>query len=156
MVSSLNPKLVNLIHIVLVAPLLAALALDKFPQEYKKYVLYLAILVAVYHLYKLYKSSASNNLFEGLDINGSYIHHIRMFDSSPGYEKPNLCIKQGDVVVWSNVGEIDHTVTGVNNEFNSGYMKPGDRFSVKFSEKGVFNYYCMVSRGWMIGKITVN
>ena len=71
-----------------------------------------------------------------------------MFDSDPGYSTPKLVIKAGDVVIWTNVGEIEHTVTSAkldrypqgimepSGEFNSGYMKPGMSFAIKFTQKG--------------------
>lgn len=89
-------------------------------------------------------------------INGLNVYHIRMFDSSPGYETPLIRIKQGDVIVWSNVGEVMHTVTEKDFLFNSGYMKPGGRFSVRFTEKGEFDYYSIPDEGWMVGKVIVS
>jgi len=148
------PRLISIIHLFIIVPILVSLALDKFPQQYKKYLLLLAVYITFAHLYRLYKMS--DYKLEGLEnLSDQNIHHIRIFDSSPGYEFPILTVKKGDVVVWTNIGEVTHTVTACKQEFNSDYMKPGDRFAVRFTERGEIDYYCMEHRGWMIGKIIV-
>jgi len=144
-------KLINLFHIFIVAPILWLIGTGKL-EEYKHYLTWVAVLIVLYHGYRLFTS----NKTECMDsVSGSPIHYIKMFDSSPGYSKPKLHINLGDVVVWTNIGEIEHTVTGLNNEFNSGIMKPGDSFSVKFDHEGAFEYMCLVERGWMKGLIIV-
>jgi|688.fasta_scaffold199658_1 plastocyanin len=144
-------KLINLVHILIVVPLLYALATDKFPSNYKQYVVWLAIAIGLYHLYLFLLLDV-----EGMDtVYGSKIHHIKIFDSSPGYDKPNLEIKQGDIVVWTNIGEVEHTVTADNGEFNSSYLKPSENYSVKFDHPGKFYYTCMHHKGWMKGLIVV-
>ena len=145
-------KMINLMHILLVAPLLYALGTNKFPEEYKQYIVWLAIFVVLFHLYRFCTSTT-----EGMkSLYGSNIHHINMFDSSPGYDQPHLEIKKGDIVVWTNVGEIEHTVTSDNGEFNSGYLKPGENYSVKFDFPGEFYYHCIYHTGWMKGEIVVH
>lgn len=165
MVYSLNPKFVSAFHIVVVAPLLILVGLDKFPEKYKKIFVVLGAIVLLYHSWRLYKlmshDGSIRHMTENMagsvsEINGMNIHHIRMYDSSPGYENPVVQIKAGDVVVWSNVGEVEHTVTAVDESFDSGYMKPGERFSVRFVNKGSYDYYSVPQLGWMIGKIIVN
>ena len=157
-------KLVNLLHIFIIAPLLWALATNRFPEEYKKYIVILAFVMASFHLYKLFTQSnvainihAENEMgMEGMTtLYGSNVHHIKMFDSYPGYDMHNLSIKQGDIVVWTNVGEVEHTVTADNEEFNSGIMKPGNNYTVKFNHKGMFPYKCMFHKGWMSGVVEV-
>ena len=174
------PKLISAFHIVIVAPLLILIGLNKIPDQYKKWLVLLGVIIGVYHLINLCRlmrygrgrrtegMSVEDMSVEGEgihtimdtsnveNINGLNVHHMRIFDSSPGYEFPLIEIKQGDVIVWSNVGEVEHSVTHVDQLFNSGYMKPGERFSVRFTEKGTFDYYCMLNRGWMIGRVIVN
>ena len=143
---------IDLLHLVIVAPLLWALATNKFPEEYKQYVLWLVGILVVYYLYRLFVDAN----VEGMQvIYGSNIHNIKIFDSIPGYDQQNLTIKVGDSVVWTNVGEVEHTVTAVNGDFNSGPLKPGQTFSVQFNNPGVFSYQCMFHSGWMHGLISV-
>ena len=144
--------LVNLFHILIVAPLLWAIGTNKLPEEYKNLLIWVALAVALYHLWCLVKGVRLEGMEE---LNGANIHHIRMFDSYPGYDKPDITVNTGDVVVWTNIGEVEHTVTANNGEFNSGYLKPSENYSVKFENKGTFMYHCMVHGGWMRGVVTV-
>ena len=150
------PNVINLLHIFIVAPLLFLIGLDKIPQEYKIYILYLGIFVLVYHLYKLisrmnlisYNQEAMTSMNDGL-------HIIKMFDSPPGISKPFIVIKKGDTVRWINTGETQHTITGENGEYHSGYMKPGNIYELTFNEPGEYKYFSIPDYGWFRGKIIV-
>ena len=143
---------IDLLHLVIVAPLLWTLATNKFPEEYKQYLLWFIGILVVYYLYRLFVDAN----VEGMQtISGSNIHNIKIFDSFPGYDQQNLTIKVGDSVVWTNVGEVEHTVTEINGDFNSGSLKPGQTFSVQFNKPGIFRYQCMFHSGWMHGIISV-
>ena len=145
-------QLINLFHIFIVVPFLWALATNRFPEEYKQYILWLLVLIVLYHSYRFYM----NYSIEGMESVGkSGVHHIKMFDSLPGYDKPRLVIKPGNIVVWTNVGELEHSVTSDNELFNSGYLRPGDSFSMKFTQPGTYPYYCIDHKGWMMGVVIV-
>lgn len=149
---------VNLFHLVVVVPLLIALATDNFPQDYKIWVVYLALLVAVFHLYRLVGNWIKPSIKEGMavdNLDGHIVHYIKIFDSSPGYDQPLLKIKQGEIVVWRNIGELQHSVTAKQDEFNSGYMRAGETYAIQFNNPGTYYYYDMNNRGWMIGVIIV-
>lgn len=146
-----NRKLINLVHIFFVGPLLWALATNRIPEDYKQYIVWLAIALVLFHLYRFFSSTS-----EGMEsVYGSNVHQIKIFDSSPGYDQPSITIKKGDIVVWTNVGEVEHTITAENGEFNSGYLKPSDNYSVKFDNPGEFYYHCMYHTGWMKGVVIV-
>lgn len=145
-----DKRLINIVHILVVAPLIASIALDKFPVQYKKFLLYLAVFVFIYHGFVLLKDFGFN-----LELmNGG--HQIKMFDASPGYEYPVYTIMEGETVTWNNVGDLDKTVTATDNSFNSGYIKSKHTFSVTFTQPGEYNYYSIPQKGWMFGKIIVN
>lgn len=148
-------QLINLLHIIFVAPLLILLATNNVPQRFMKLIILIAIIVMIFHSYKLFSYIVMGKEHMEM-INGSKVHYIKLYDSHPGYDRQILNIKEGEVVVWTNVGAVEHTVTEVNNEFNSGYMKPGDSFSIKFHQKGTFDYYSIPQKGWMLGKIIVS
>jgi plastocyanin len=148
------PEMINLLHILLVGPLLVAIGSDKIPDYCKPCLVVLGILIIVYHLYVLFTRKQTEGLVTKL--NGSNIHYVKMFDASPGYDIPNLAVKIGDIVVWTNVGELEHSVTSSTGDFNSGKMKPGDTFSVKFHNPGTYNYYCINHKGWMHGVVLVS
>lgn len=165
--------LINIIHILFVAPLLYLIGTNKFPEEYKKYLVYLAVFVLVYHSYLLYKAtqkkqikvmSISEGFGGGLDCAREDVHCIDIFDSSPGYSRPVIEIKQNDIIIWKNIGELEHNITSTDSVtnmnpdglFNSGYLKPGQAFAIKFISPGTYYYYCSAHVGWMRGKIIVN
>jgi len=150
----LNRKIINIVHILFIAPLMWALATNRFPEEHKKYIIWLALGMVIFHLYRLLFTNAEymDALSESINDN---TYHIKIFDSYPGYDQPSLTIKKGSIVVWTNIGELEHTVTSDNSNFNSGYLKPGDHFSVKFDFTGEFPYHCIHHKGWMTGVITV-
>ncbi len=183
---------INILHMTLVVAVLVMVALDKFPRNQyvsqKNFLLVVAGVVFAWHLSQYLKRSKATK--EGLEVcppprqvevvtvqqglsdvamTGCNLHHIRMFDSDPGYSHPKLEIKVGDVVVWTNVGEQVHSVTSTKRaewqtnekmesscEFSSGLMKPGQTYAVKFTQPGWYPYFCLEHRGWMQGEIHVN
>jgi hypothetical protein len=158
-----NPTVVTIFHVFIVAPLLYAIAVDKFPNEWKKYLIVLAVVAVVYHLYRYYylntSGKGSAEVKEGLHDTIMYdhpVHRIGIFDSPPGYSDPVLRIRQGHTVIWTNLGELEHTVTATTFEFDSGYLKPGQTFSLQFNNRGIYYYYCRHHDGWMRGMIVVD
>jgi len=156
-----NRMVINFVHLLIVAPLLWMIGNDRFPPQYKEYLVYASYVVALYYLYRIFIKDVN----EGFNdyqctsspdtVCGANVHHIRMLDSSPGYDRPFITIKKGDAVVWSNIGELKHSVTERNLKFNSGYLYPGQTYTVKFDNPGQYDYYCSLHSGWMVGAITV-
>ena len=175
MSKSTYQKMINILHIAIIAPILYLMGANKLPEQYKKYLIPLAIIVLVFHVYKLAKSMniikrvKEVSLLEGMEEQavGTPIHHIKMFDSNPGYSTPKLTINVDDIVVWTNIGEVQHTVTSAtadsfdqgwmepSGEFHSGYMRPGQTYAIKFTTAGTYPYYCLNHKGWMQGIIIV-
>jgi plastocyanin len=69
------------------------------------------------------------------------------------YHPPTLEIAKGTRVVFSNSAHIAHTATD-SGVFNSGHIKPGHSFAVRFEQKGTFRYHCNI-HPFMHGKIVV-
>lgn len=114
-------------------------------------------LFIIFNLYIAYtKTYRSVELFDDNTSQNPQIHSIKIFDSSPGYNKPYLEVKVGDVVVWTNIGEQTHTVTSKDLQFNSDYILPGQSISYRFKKPGTYEYYSIPQLGWMIGVIQVN
>ncbi len=66
-------------------------------------------------------------------------------------------VKVGDVVGWTNIGNVVHNVTFDNSQVpSSETMNGGDKYEVKFSKAGTYHYVCTfhVAAG-MVGTITV-
>jgi len=85
----------------------------------------------------------------------------------PGCEDTNECflptnvvIENGDTVIWINRDNIAHTVTsgtpsdGPDGNFDSSMVMSSFDYSVKFSQLGTFEYFCML-HPWSVGTVTV-
>ncbi len=72
----------------------------------------------------------------------------------------NLEVAKGSTVVWLNDDVVGHTIQSQDGQgkvislFNSNILKTGDRFAHKFTEEGVYNYFCTL-HPWRVGVITV-
>ncbi len=72
----------------------------------------------------------------------------------------NVEILIGDTIVWKNADTSFHTVTsgseakGFDGFFDSKEFGPGKSFTYKFSEIGIFPYYCTL-HPWMSGVVNV-
>ena len=67
--------------------------------------------------------------------------------------------KIDETVYWINEDSAFHSVTSGQQEnpdglFDSGHIDPNEKFSYKFSEPGVYSYYCTL-HPWMNGVIKV-
>jgi plastocyanin len=69
------------------------------------------------------------------------------------YHPPALNVAKGTRVVFSNSSGTAHTATD-KGVFNSGHIKPGHSFAVRFERKGTFRYHCEI-HPFMHGKIVV-
>lgn len=67
---------------------------------------------------------------------------------------PKLAVAKGTRVVFSNSSGTDHTATD-KGVFDSGHIKPGHSFAVRFGQKGTFKYHCKI-HPFMHGKIVVS
>ncbi|MDF2771057.1 MAG: blue (type 1) copper domain protein, partial [Geminicoccaceae bacterium] len=59
------------------------------------------------------------------------------------YERDTITVKVGDVVVWRNADQLEHTVTADSGAFESPLIKPGGEWSNRFGVAGRFSYHCM-------------
>ncbi|WP_211748025.1 multicopper oxidase domain-containing protein [Paenibacillus sp. Marseille-Q4541] len=62
--------------------------------------------------------------------------------SHMSYSVKELKVKQGSTVTWINKDPIFHTVTSIDDKFDSRHIEPGKMFTYTFNEKGTFPYYC--------------
>jgi plastocyanin len=57
--------------------------------------------------------------------------------------QPNrLEITSGTTILWTNNGQVIHTVSAENREFDSGPIEPGQRRSITFTRPGTFSFHC--------------
>jgi len=96
---------------------------------------------------------------------------VQMLDTPPSFQPVQTTIKVGDTIEWKNVGAQLHHVTtdpsaalkkgDVANppgakSFDSGFLKPGESFSERFSVAGIYRYTCAVHEAkGMNGEIVV-
>jgi plastocyanin len=65
-----------------------------------------------------------------------------------------LDVLVGTTVGWHNADTTTHTVTEEDDEFDSGFIRPGGSFLRTFTEQGTFVYNCTIHR-FMRGEIRV-
>ena len=54
-----------------------------------------------------------------------------------------ITVNAGDIVVWRNSDQVEHTITADSGAFESPVIKPGARWSFRFTAPGTFTYHCM-------------
>jgi plastocyanin len=69
------------------------------------------------------------------------------------FHPKTLEVAKGTKVVFSNSSGTAHTATD-KGAFDSGHIKPGESFAVRFEQKGTFRYHCEI-HPFMHGKIVV-
>ena len=71
------------------------------------------------------------------------IHNINI--QNMAYSPSSITITQGDILIWTNLDSVDHTVTedGTSNvNFNSGLISNGQTYMMTGLGVGTYNYYC--------------
>jgi plastocyanin len=69
------------------------------------------------------------------------------------YHPPALAVPKGTTVAFSNSARVAHTATD-RGVFDSGRIRPGRSFSVRFTRRGTFAYHCKIHR-FMRGTVVV-
>jgi plastocyanin len=68
------------------------------------------------------------------------------------FSPPQITVKAGTTVIWTNDDTVGHTVTSgtrgnPSGLFDSGDVPAGGTFSFTFTEPGTYNYYCKIHPG---------
>jgi plastocyanin len=72
------------------------------------------------------------------------------------FDPASVTVSSGGVVQWTNAGSAPHNVTfDANPELTSGTMNGGDKYQVKFTGAGLYQYHCTFHPG-MDGSVTVS
>jgi plastocyanin len=74
--------------------------------------------------------------------------------STTPYQPLRIQVENGIEVTWTNEDSVVHTVTDVNNEFDSGIINADESWSYKFDSEGTYHYYCTL-HPWMRGIVEV-
>lgn len=86
---------------------------------------------------------------------------INGISGESSYSPNPINIKSGETITWYNADTISHTVTsGSDGEPNEGELFDSDAilsnqaYSLKFDDKGTFEYYC-IYHPTMVGQINI-
>ena len=60
------------------------------------------------------------------------------------FQPKRVEIPQGTSVLWVNKGAEAHTVTSTSGKWSSGELQPGDTYTKRFRQTGVFKYFCEI------------
>lgn len=58
------------------------------------------------------------------------------------FQPARLEIPAGTTIVWTNHGQVTHTVSAEDGSFDSGNIEPGERRGITFSHPGTFPFHC--------------
>ncbi len=58
------------------------------------------------------------------------------------FDPPQITVKAGTTVVWTNDDDIPHTVTSTTQTFKSAALDTHDKFSFTFTTPGTYKYFC--------------
>jgi len=53
-----------------------------------------------------------------------------------------LTVAVGKIVTWANDGPNLHTISALDGTFDSGALRPGERWAHSFNNAGEFRYIC--------------
>jgi plastocyanin len=58
------------------------------------------------------------------------------------YQPATITIAAGDSVVWTNDDGVEHTATGIRNDWETGSLARGTSNGITFPYPGEYAYYC--------------
>jgi len=58
------------------------------------------------------------------------------------FQPARLQVAAGTTIVWTNNGQVTHTVSAQDGSFDSGPIEPGAQRSITFSRRGTFAFHC--------------
>ncbi len=75
------------------------------------------------------------------------------------FQTPEVKIKAGDVVTWSNTEALPHNVhfkpgAGLEKDIEGPMLRSNEKYSIKFNQAGTFDYIC-TPHPFMKGKVVV-
>jgi len=70
------------------------------------------------------------------------------------YDPTAIVINSGTTVTWTNDDFVAHTVTDIEDLFDSGFIQAGSTWSYTFEKSGEWDYLCTL-HPWMKGTVSV-
>ena len=90
---------------------------------------------------------------------GDLATHLERADANASlkFVPANITVKPCQLVIWTVVGAVLHTVTAKSGAtFDSGNLNEGGTFTQAFATPGTIHYYCKIHGAAMSGIITVS
>jgi plastocyanin len=112
----------------------------------------LCLLIVGLAVYSCGKSSSYNSGSGGSGGNPPPTGSVSIVNMS--FSSSSITVYVGTTVTWTNNDAMAHTVTSDNNNFDSGNIGPGGKYSRTFSTAGTFPYHCTI-HPTMTGTVTV-
>ena len=69
-----------------------------------------------------------------------------IYITAEGFSEPDYWVGKTIPVTWINMDDNIHTVTDDYGEFDSGILRPGERFTISFPHAGVWTYHDQYSK----------
>jgi plastocyanin len=70
------------------------------------------------------------------------------------FQPARLTVAPGTTIIWTNAGQVIHTVTAEDGSFESGAIESGQQRALLFSKPGTFPFHC-TPHPFMKGEVTV-
>ncbi|HEX6307332.1 MAG TPA: cupredoxin family copper-binding protein [Longimicrobiales bacterium] len=67
---------------------------------------------------------------------------VRVTIRNLAYMPPRIEVDAGTTIEWRNEDQVDHTVTAVNGNWDSGIIRPGATWRRTFDTPGSYDYFC--------------
>ena len=91
-----------------------------------------------------------------LPFSGAHAQEVQVMIDNFTFSPPELTVKVGDTVTWTNRDDIPHTVVSTDDPktFKSKVLDTDEKFSFSFSKAGTYPYFCSIHPK-MTGKVIV-
>jgi plastocyanin len=76
-----------------------------------------------------------------LPLGGAHAQEVQVTIDNFTFSPPELTVKVGDTVTWTNHDDIPHTVTSAG-KFRSKALDTDNSFSFTFASAGDYKYFC--------------
>lgn len=92
--------------------------------------------------------------WRGASPSGSPVAGDSVGMKGSAFAPPNLLVRVGTTVTWTNDDALPHTVSATDRSWSSGDLQPGGTFRRTFADPGTFPYVCLY-HPLMVGTVTV-
>ena len=108
----------------------------------KKKLIYLSLIILSSATFFIYSCSSKSGVAPVVQPPTPVANavSIKNFAFSPA----SITVKAGTTVTWTNSDTAPHTVTDLNQAFDSGNIASGKTYKFKFATAGTYTYHCLI------------